>query len=141
MGRGRKPKTKEQPVQEEQVIDITAPALENEETLPAAGLGDTVAKITDFLGIKKCEPCEERRKKWNKEFPWLLPQDLDKMETEDYELLKRVKATPSAVKNEDVIALFDLYNKIYNPKRPIKRCQCPGLLRTIVERLSNLLEK
>jgi hypothetical protein len=139
MGRGRKPKV--QPVQEEQIIDITAPALENEVTLPAAGLGDTVAKITEFLGIPKCEPCEERRKKWNKDFPWLLPQDLDKMETEDAELLKRVKATPSAVKNEDVIALFALYNKIFSPKRPVKRCQCPGLLRTIVERLSVLLEK
>lgn len=137
----RKKKTIEPAIEEKPIVDITAPAEENEPTLPAAGLGDTVAKITDFLGIEKCEPCEERRKKWNKQFPWLTPQDLDKLEGEDAALLERVKATPQAVKNEDVIALFALYNKVYTPKRPIKRCQCPGLLRTIVERLSILLEK
>jgi hypothetical protein len=143
MARGRKKKVvEEQPIEQEQItVDLTAPAQEDEQTLPSAGLGDTVAKITNFLGIPKCEPCEERRKKWNKDFPWLTPEDLDKLEDDDAELLKRVKQTPSAVKNEDVIALFALYNKVFSPKRPIKRCQCPGLLRTIVERLSVLLEK
>jgi len=29
------------------------------------GLGDTVAKITKTFGIKPCEGCERRRKKFN----------------------------------------------------------------------------
>jgi hypothetical protein len=126
---------------EQPIVDITAPAQENEPTLPPAGLGDTVAKITEFLGIEKCEPCEERRKKWNKKFPWLSPEDLDKLEGDDSQLLARVKLTPHAVQNDDVNALFALYNKVFSPKRPIKRCSCPGLLRTIVERLDLLVQK
>jgi hypothetical protein len=137
---GRKKKIQEEPI-EQPIVDITAPAQENEPTLPSAGLGDTVAKITEFLGIEKCEPCEERRKKWNKKFPWLSPEDLDKLEGEDAELLARVKLTPHAVQNDDVNALFALYNKVFSPKRPIKRCSCPGLLRTIVERLDLLVQK
>ena len=31
----------------------------------AYGLGDLVSDVTDALGIEKCEPCEERRRKWN----------------------------------------------------------------------------
>jgi hypothetical protein len=142
MAKGRKKKVQEvqEPI-EQPIVDITAPAQEDEPKLESAGLGDTVAKITEFLGIEKCEPCEERRKKWNKQFPWLTPQDLDKLEGEDAELLERVKKTPHAVKNEDVIALFALYNKVFSPKRPVKRCQCPGLLRMIVERLDMLVQK
>ena len=34
------------------------------------GLGDTIAKITKAVGIKPCKPCEERRKKLNKLFPY-----------------------------------------------------------------------
>ena len=125
----------------EPIIDITAEATEQEQTLPSAGLGDTIAKITDFLGIEKCEPCEQRRIKWNKQFPWLTPEDLNKLEGEDAELLERVKKNPQAVVNDDVNALFALYNKVYSPRRLIKRCSCPGLLRSIVERLSILVEK
>jgi hypothetical protein len=134
-------KKKIQELIEQPIIDITAPAQENEPTLPSAGLGDTVAKITEFLGIEKCEPCEERRKSWNKKYPWLTPEDLDKLEGQDAALLARVKLTPHAVANDDVNALFALYNKVFSPKRPVKRCQCPGLLRTIVERLDLLVQK
>lgn len=32
---------------------------------PSEGIGDTVAKITKSFGIKPCEGCERRRKKFN----------------------------------------------------------------------------
>ena len=31
-----------------------------------AGLGDTIARTTKYMGIKKCGPCAERQKKLNK---------------------------------------------------------------------------
>lgn len=32
---------------------------------PSEGFGDTVAKITKTFGIKPCDGCEKRRKKFN----------------------------------------------------------------------------
>ena len=34
------------------------------------GLGDVVAKVTDALGIPKCEPCKQRQEKLNNMFPF-----------------------------------------------------------------------
>ena len=34
------------------------------------GLGDTVKKITDKMGIKPCRGCGRRRKKLNRLFPY-----------------------------------------------------------------------
>ena len=34
------------------------------------GLGDTIAKITDAVGIKKCKGCEKRQKILNKKFAY-----------------------------------------------------------------------
>ena len=34
-------------------------------SVPSEGFGDTVAKITKTFGIKPCEGCERRRKKFN----------------------------------------------------------------------------
>lgn len=37
---------------------------------PSRGLGDTIVKITRFLGIKKCGGCRKRQKKLNKLVPY-----------------------------------------------------------------------
>ena len=123
---------------DETTIDLTAKALENEQKLPSLGLGDTIAKITDALGIEKCEPCEERRKNFNKLFPWLSYKDFPQLEGEDLELMRRVLAT-NIVENDDAVATFALYNRIYTPRPPVKRCMCPGLFRQIIERLMVLM--
>ena len=34
------------------------------------GLGDTVKKVTNALGIKQCEPCKRRQQKLNRLFPY-----------------------------------------------------------------------
>jgi hypothetical protein len=126
---------------EEPIVDLTAPASPDEQTLPSAGLGDTIKSITNALGIETCTKCEERRKNLNKMFPWLRAKEMEPLAGEDLELMIRVRKTPQAVENDDVDALFKLYNKIYSPQRPIKRCQCPGLLRTVVERLELLMNQ
>lgn len=128
-------------IKKEEPIDLTAPATPDEQSLPAAGLGDTIKSITNAIGIPTCSKCEERRKSLNKMFPWLKADEMQRLQGEDEALLIRIRKTPQAVQNDDVDALFALYNRIYSPQRPIKRCQCPGLLRTVVERLELLLNQ
>ncbi len=41
------------------------------------GLGDTVKKITDKLGIKQCGACKKRQAKLNRLFPY-APKDNNK---------------------------------------------------------------
>ena len=123
---------------DETSIDLTAKALENEQKLPSLGLGDTIAKITDALGIEKCEKCEERRKNFNRLFPWLSYKDYPQLQGEDLELMRRVLATNMG-ENDDAVATFALYNRIYTRRPPVKRCMCPGLFRQIIERLMVLM--
>lgn len=139
MAKKKTTKTTVEPLQP--IVDLTAPALPNEETLPSSGLGDVVKSITNAIGIETCTKCEERRKQLNKMFPWLRANEMQPLQGEDEELMLRIRKTPSAVQNDDVDALFALYNRIYSPQRPIKRCQCPGLLRTVVERLELLMSQ
>jgi len=45
---------------------VTGPPIET----PSRGLGDTIAKITNAVGIKPCGGCKKRQKKLNKMFPY-----------------------------------------------------------------------
>lgn len=138
----RATKTKVETLKDQDIVDLTASGTtEDEQSLPAQGLGDTIKSITSALGIQTCTKCEERRKQLNRIFPWLNAKDMPRLQGEDMELMRRVLKTPSHVVNDDVNALFALYNSIYSPKRPVKRCTCPGLLRQIVERLTLLMEE
>lgn len=139
MAKGRKKKIQEEvkPI-EEQAIDLTAPAQEDEPQLESAGIGDTVEKLTSLLGIQKCAKCEERRKKFNKAFPFLNHEKMDKLEGKDVEVMKRVLAT-TLVENDDANAIFEMYNRIYKPRPQVKRCMCPGLFRKLIERLEYLM--
>jgi len=121
-----------------QTIDLNAKALENEEKLPSLGLGDAIKSVTSALGIETCGRCEERRKNLNKMFPWLNYKEFPQLEGEDLDLMRRVLANP-IVQNDDAVATFALYNKIYSSRNPVKRCLCPGLFRQIVERLNLLM--
>jgi hypothetical protein len=38
------------------------------------GLGDTIKKVTDKLGIKQCGKCKKRQEKLNKMFPYKTEQ-------------------------------------------------------------------
>ena len=44
--------------------------------LKSRGLGDTVKKVTNAVGIPACNQCEERRKKLNRMFPYNKTQGL-----------------------------------------------------------------
>jgi hypothetical protein len=42
----------------------------SEDKEKSKGLGDTVKKVTNALGIKQCEPCKRRQQKLNRLFPY-----------------------------------------------------------------------
>ena len=51
----------------QQLLDqMTAPILKDD-----AGLGDTIQRMTNALGVKKpCAPCRKRREMLNQKFPY-----------------------------------------------------------------------
>lgn len=105
-----------------------------EQKLESAGLGDLVSSITQTLGIPECEPCKRRKEALNKAFPWLkASRDVTE---EEIEFIKKITSTHT-LNNDDVNNLFRLYNDIFSSK--LNRCNCPGLITKIIQRLSVLI--
>jgi len=52
-------------------IKLEGPIEKSEQDLGISGIGDIIAKVTDTLGINKCNECIERQKKFNKTFPFI----------------------------------------------------------------------
>ena len=115
-------------------IVLEGPIEESNQDLGIGGLGDLIAKVTDTLGIEKCEACEERQKKYNHLLPFLkVSRDL----TEEEKDFVRFIQSKAIIQSEEVNRLFVLYNEIYYAKN--KRCNCPQLIARMIERLNNLL--
>lgn len=133
--------TSEKKLQElDGAIDLTAEAEANEPELESTGLGDTIKKITNKLGMKTCEPCNERKKTLNKWFPYLDTENMELLNDEEQALLDKVLSHP-IVKREDANKIFDLYNSKFVHKRKAQYCTCPGVFRTLIERLQLLSNK
>ena len=102
--------------------------------LGIGGVGDLIAKVTDTLGITKCEECEKRQTKLNHLMGWLkTTRELDDVEKEFVKFIQRKPVIQSA----DVDRLFSLYNEIYSAKN--KRCACAELIGKMIQRLNELL--
>lgn len=117
--------------------EITLEGLTEEttdQTLDKAGLGDLVSSITQTLGIPECEPCARRKEALNKMFPWLKASR--EITDEEIEFIKRI-TTSHTLQNDDVNYLFRLYNEVFSSK--LSRCNCPGLVAKMVQRLGVLL--
>jgi hypothetical protein len=106
-------------------------------TKQISGLGDVIEKVTSFFGIKKCDECERRRQEFNKRYPWTNYENMEKLSQEEDEILAKAKESP-IVPYEIAKAIFDIYNKHYKPRTPVKFCQCGGLFKTMLERLTLL---
>lgn len=118
-------------------VDLTK-AGESEVDLPSAGLGDTIKKITNVLGIEQCDGCKSRQKQYNKIFPWLkLSRDLtDEEMVWILEISKRGK-----MDSNEVNRLFSLYNELFPSSRPIQRCNCPGTIVKLIDRIKTFIEE
>ena len=104
------------------------------QTLPIQGAGDIVGRMTDFFGIKKCVGCKNRENDWNKMFPFLKPKR--ELTEEEIEIVERVTIESKFIDKEDKDNFFNIYNEVFNSK--IQRCDCPGLIKTMLERLNVL---
>ena len=127
-------KKKEQDIEN---IDLTAPATEPEVTLPSAGLGDTIKKITNILGIAQCGECKNRQKKYDKLFPWLKISR--EMTQDEMEFIVDIHSRKS-MQSDEANRLFFLYNDLFPSRNPIQRCNCPGTIIKLIERIKNYIE-
>lgn len=108
---------------------------ETEQDLGIGGLGDAIKAVTQVLGIPQCESCKERQSRLNRLFPWLkASRDVTQ---EERELMVRINAK-SSIENDDVNALFKLYNELFSSK--LSRCNCPGLIAKMIERINVFIQ-
>lgn len=120
------------------IFKIGSKVLLDKLNAPEEGLGDMISKITTFLGIKPCESCNKRKNMLNnlKLFPHLRT-DIRELNEKELLLMDRILSKP-LIQNDDVNSLFELYNSLF--KTNLKRCNCPGLVRTILERINTIID-
>jgi hypothetical protein len=102
--------------------------------LESGGLGDMIASITSAVGIEPCGACERRKEALNRYFPWLKASR--EITEEEIIFIKKITSTHT-LQNDDVNDLFRLYNEVFSSK--LSRCNCPGLISKMVQRLGVLL--
>jgi len=102
------------------------------QSLPLSGIGDIIASVTTALGIEKCDGCESRQRALNNLFPFL---HLSRPYTNDeIDFIIKITST-NTLQNDDVNYLFALYNSVFPSRNILKRCNCPGLISTMITRL------
>lgn len=133
MEQGRKPrgrKKDEKPIVEknEQEIIETNESIELPEANKIQGAGDVVKAITNALGIKTCDDCEERRKRMNKMFGFT--RTAIEMTDEEIEFVKSLTRT---LTNDQRKELGRIYAKTYNTR--FNHCLCPSVYRQALDKL------
>lgn len=101
---------------------------------PVEGLGDVIKAVTEAVGIKPCEKCEERRKKLNKMFSFLKSVKRD-ITSEEIEFLNGIGRT---VTGEDRMELGRIYTEVFGVK--VNHCNCPALYKSILDKLRTQVE-
>ena len=106
-----------------------------EQDLGITGMGDIIAKVTDTLGINKCQKCEERQSRLNRLFPWIkTSRDITQ---EEKELMIRINN--NSLIDNDMNNLFNLYNELLNSELSV--CiDCTGLIKKMIERINVFIQ-
>jgi len=112
------------------------------------GVGDVVETITEALGIKKCEPCEERKRKWNKISLFRKHKVARCLTDEQLTQYKEYKDTTkvNTWKPEDVKLLTNLYAHAfaiqYNTRNMCTSCKgSADTMKHIETQLDKLIDK
>lgn len=115
-------------------VILEGPEEKTDQVLKSGGLGDFIATITEAVGIEPCGACDRRKDAFNKAFPWLRPTR--EVQDSDIEFMKVIKNSRT-IQNDDVNELFRLYNELFKSK--LIRCNCPGLVSKMVDRLNTYI--
>lgn len=126
----------------EEEIDLNAEVDESdgegEINLPEKGMsgfGDLVSKVTNALGIDECDGCEERKKKLNDIFPF--NRDSRLMTEDEIKFIKDLNSR-TVMSADESKRLFAIYNEI--TKQKVQRCTCPGLHKTMIQRMYSRID-
>ena len=105
-------------------------------TNKSKGLGDTIKVITNALGFVTCDECEKRRELFNKWFPYA---NYKRGLTEEEVQFIKDCATKKMFQSEEVDRLFKMYNDFFQPKSRLEKCNCPNVIRTIIEQFNKVV--
>lgn len=106
------------------------------------GAGDIVASVTKFVGIKPCEACEERRKKWNNMFPIRVNKNIRDMTPEEIQEWNEFKEVVTLrLTDTQAKYLCTIYASVFNVPyyEPCKNCS-PKPYITMIERMDKIVE-
>jgi len=132
------PKTKAAPKKKPTTTKVEPEVLKIDELVEQGtaineGLGDTIAKVTEFFGIKPCDKCIERKKFLNKKYTSLeLSRDVTE---EEVLFMEKLNKRPGYIESEDINPLFNLYNSLFN--KTLRACRCGSVIAQIVRILNN----
>ena len=115
----------------DEVMDID---IEVEADKTIEGLGDVIRAVTEAVGIKPCDDCEERRKKLNRMFSFLRAVKRD-ITSEEIEFLNGIGRT---VTGDDRMELGRIYTEVFGTK--VNHCNCPALYKSILDKLRTQVE-
>lgn len=96
----------------------------------SSGLGDTIKKITNAIGIETCDDCEKRRIFLNKLFPYT--KHTNEMLDEEIDFIKSIKNN-EIFNNDDIRKLYSIYNRVF--KERLKYSLCASCIITLREKL------
>lgn len=101
------------------------------------GLGDVIETATSFLGITKCEQCEERRQKLNLKYPTRLkPRCMTPEEVETYKEFHDKRTLK--LSNEQRLYICKIYSEVFNVPyyEPCVTCGASPYI-VMIERMDN----
>jgi hypothetical protein len=92
------------------------------------GLGDVISSLTKKLGINECAGCKKRKQTLNTIFPFTKKKSVREITEQEITYMSNLK------EGESSKPLFDLYNDLFFSKLEV--CACPGLQKTIIDRIN-----
>lgn len=105
------------------------------------GLGDVVAKITTFVGVKPCEACKKRQEKWNKLFPARLRNKVREMTEDELKLWRDFQEVRTLrLSNEQRLFVCKIYSDVFQVPyfEPCPSCDAAPYLR-MIERMDDVV--
>ena len=115
-----------EPIVKEELMDLPEEVKVNKKI---SGVGDVIKAVTNAVGIKTCDECEERRKKLNKLFPFtkVVKEQLTEEE------IKFIGSIDRKISADQRIELGKVYDRIFGSKT--RHCNCPSIYKQMIDRL------